>query len=243
MDYTSNLEKYSYKELKNMAERMEIPIRRSKEGIISEINLSFKEYYKYKKDKLQKYSRGVQLGKNGKEGITYLVTDKKGNEFAMKTFKKSKSSKTLQKEAKLQKTASDHGIAPNVIDIDTVSKYIVMDKMDKHLFEVLKERHLSATIQKDIINIYKKLDKAGVFHGDVNIANFMYKDDKLCIIDFGMAKEITKNLVDNLGNTPNLTVMTLGLILKLKELNFDNYSYKYLKKYISQEQCIKFNIE
>ena len=115
--------------------------------------------------------------------------------------------------------------------------------MDHHLFEILKDRHLPCKIQKDIINIYKTLDKIGIFHGDVNIANFMYKNEKLYLIDFGMAKEITKTLINKLGNTPNLSVMTLGLILKLKELNFDSYSYKYLKKYLTSEQCVKFKID
>ena len=86
----------------------------------------------------------------------------------MKTFKKNKSSSKLKKEAKLQEMASEYSIAPKVIEIDTVSKYIVMEKLDIHLLDVIKKqkRDITKSQQKQIINIFKCLDKAKVFHGD-----------------------------------------------------------------------------
>ena len=118
MDY-SQLEKYTYQELKSIAESMDLHIWRNKAGLITEITNAFKEYETYKKEKIDKYKRGEQLGEKGKEGITFLVTTKDGTEYAMKTFRKQKSSTNLRKEAELQKMAADVGASPNVIDIDT----------------------------------------------------------------------------------------------------------------------------
>ena len=163
----------------------------------------------------------------------------------MKTFRKQKSSEKLRQEVKLQQLASTADISPKIIDVDTVSKYIVMDKMDKHLVDVLNKQNgiLNRVQQKQLINIYKKLDDVGVFHSDANLLNYMFKGKQLYIIDFGMAKEITNQLVRKLGTTtPNLHIMTLGLILKLKELNCPETSYNYLSKFLSEEQKEKFNI-
>ena len=142
--------------------------------------------------------------------------------------------------------AADHDIAPNVVDFDTVSKYIVMEKMDRHLVDVMKRRDgvLSQTLQKRIISIYRKLDEAGVFHGDANLMNYMFKGSQLYIIDFGMAREITTSLVNKLGTRkPNLQIMTLGLVLKLRELKAPSSSYSHLVKYLTDEQCFQFGIK
>ncbi len=196
------------------------------------------------KQKIDKYTQIKNLGE-GKEGTTYLVRTKEGGEYAMKTFRKQKSSEKLRQEAKLQQIASEKGVSPNIIDIDTVSKYIVMDKMDKHLIDIIQKQEglLSKAHQKQIINIYKNLDNAGVFHGDANLLNYMFKGKQLYIIDFGMAKEITNRLVSKLGtHTPNLHIMTLGLVLKLKEIGAPQSSYSYLVKYLSEEQRSQFRL-
>ena len=58
-----------------------------------------------------------------------------------------------------------------------------------------------------------------------------------------MAKPITNELIHKLGtSTPNIHIMTLGLILKLKELNCPAESYSFLKKFMSPEQIVKFNL-
>ncbi|MCP3686725.1 MAG: hypothetical protein GY861_29150, partial [bacterium] len=132
-----DLNTYTYTELKVMANELHVPIRRSKIELIKEISQAFKEYETYKKDKLDRYTRIRLLG-NGKEGTTYLV-ETNGKEYAMKTFRKQKSSNTLRKEAELQNMAAEMGVSPRVVDVDTVSKYIVMEKLDRHLYDVLKK--------------------------------------------------------------------------------------------------------
>jgi len=244
MDY-EQLNKYSYTELKPIAQNMGLKIRRSKACLIENIKEAFKEYEKYKRKKIDKYTRGKQLGERGKEGTTFLVTTEDETEYAMKTFRKQKSSTTLRKEAELQKLAADLGASPNVIDRDTVSKYIVMEKMDRHLVDVMKSQSgdLTTHQQKQIITIYKKLDEAKVFHGDANLLNYMYKGRKLYIIDFGMAREITTALVKKLGtSTPNISIMTLGMVLKLKDMKCSESSYSYLVKFLSEDQRERFSL-
>lgn len=245
MDY-SLLQKSPYNVLQKMAKEMGLKTKRSKAEYISDIKQAFGEYEQYKLEKIDKYTRIRQLGNKGKEGTTYLVHDIKGHEFAMKTFRKTKSSRKLKTEYTLQKQAAKTGIAPRVVEYDSVSKYIVMEKMEYHLLDVMKRNNgkLSRTQQYQIIDIFKKLDQARVFHADSNILNYMLKNNKIYIIDFGFSKEITPKLCKKLGTeTPNMTIMTLGFILKLKELNCPSSSWKYIKKHISSSNIEKFQIE
>lgn len=244
MDY-GKLEGYTFGQLKEMASTMEIPVKRSKLLLVNEIKDALKEYERYKHTKLDKYIRQNQLGEKGKEGTTYLVETSDGKQYAMKTFRKQKSSTNLRKEADLQKKAADEDAAPNVLDIDTVSKYIVMEKMDKHLVDVMKTQggDIKESQQRQIISLYRKMDKAKVFHGDSNIMNYMIKKGKIYMIDFGMAKEVTGSLTRSLGtNTPNMHIMTLGIVLKLKELGCPPSSYSIFKKHLTDEQIIKFGL-
>ena len=108
---------------------------------------------------------------------------------------------------------------------------------------LIKTRQLSTNQQRQIITIYKKLDKIGIFHGDANLMNYMYQAGQLYMIDFGMSKEINENLIKKLGTkTPNLSIMTLGLIIKLKNMKFNRNSWDYLKQFLSTEQKIQFSL-
>ena len=244
MDY-SLLEKTSFGELKKMAKDMGLESKRSCKEYVTTIQKALQEYEQYKKNKVDKYTRIRQLGNKGKEGICYLVKDSKNKEFAMKTFRKTKSSNTLKIEYTLQKKASSEGISPRVVEYDSVSKYIVMEKMDHHLLDVMKKQNgnLTKTQQFQIIEIYHKLDEVKIFHGDSNLLNYMVKGKRIYIIDFGFSKEINEKFIKKLGSTPNIKLMTLGFILKLKELKCPSTAWKYLKKYVSEENIKKFGIE
>jgi predicted Ser/Thr protein kinase len=244
MDYTL-LEKSSFIELKKMAKDMNLMSRKSKSEYIVDIQDAFSEYEKYKTKKVDKYSRIRQLGNKGKEGTTYFVIDKRDREFAMKTFRKTKSSNTLKNEYYLQKKAATVGIAPRVVEYDSVSKYIVMEKMDIHLVDLMKKQKGTLLVgqQKQILDIFRKLDEVKVFHADSNILNYMLKEKRVYLIDFGFSKEITPKLCKKLGtDTPNIRIMTLGLVLKLKELKCPPSSWKYLKRELSQEELDRFEI-
>ena len=103
---------------------------------------------------------------------------------------------------------------------------------------------MNRTQQYQILDIFEKLDSVGIFHADSNILNYMIKNKKIYIIDFGFSKEINEKLIKKLGtSTPNIRMMTLGLVLKLRELNCPSSSWKYLKRRISEEEIEQFKIE
>ena len=239
MNYTkSKLETFSYSELKNIAQSNKIKLKRSKNALILNILENIKE-----NNNLGPYEKKIQLGNKGKDGITYLITYK-GEECAMKTFRKNKSTSKLETEVELQNLASEFKVCPKIKEFNTDLKYIIMEKMDKHLIDLIeKNKCLNLKQQKQIISIYKKLDKAKVFHADANLLNYMYKKSKLYIIDFGMSKKITKRLIKKLGTRqPNLHIMTLGLVLSLKDMNLSSDSYSYLVEQLKPEQRIQFNL-
>ena len=232
-------------ELKTLSAKMDLPTSKNKEELVENICGAMREYERYKKKKLDKYIRGAQLGEKGKEGVAYVVTTKIGTEYAMKTFKKSKSSDKLLKEVRLQQMAASEGIAPNIIDFDTVGKYIVMEKMDRSLYDYIKEQNGNITEkqQTQMIRLHKKLDKANVFHGDSNILNYMFVKNRMYLIDYGLSKEITPTIISQVGSkTPNLDILTLGIILKLKELKCPPSSYNILKTVIKKNQQEQFNL-
>jgi tRNA A-37 threonylcarbamoyl transferase component Bud32 len=199
----------------------------------------------YKRVSSNKYKMYNQIGNTGKDAKTYLVKDKYNNEYAMKTFKKSKSGKKIAEEVALQKICSDAGISPKVVDYDTESKFIVMEKMEGHLFDVINEQRgvLTKEQQEQVIRIFKTLDKVGVFHGDSNMMNYMYRGDRLYIIDFGYGKQIDESQIKKLGTQhPNMEIMLLGFILKLREFKCPADSYKTLAKYLPHQKREEFNL-
>lgn len=239
MEIKEYLRSLTLPELKQIAKDVEL-VEENKEKLILKILKCFEEYEKHKKN----YKIGEQLGNKGKDGVTYLVTIE-GDEYAMKTFNKKKSKQNIQKEADLQEMASKYNIAPKIIDVDIVNNYIVMEKMDKHLYEVMKKQNgnLSEKQQKEILNIFNKLDEAKVLQNDANILNYMYKNNKLYIIDFGISKMIDEKLKKKLGSSrPNYEIMTVGFIIKLKELKCPETSYSYLLKHVSEENKIKYKM-
>ena len=145
MDY-EKIKKLSYTELKNIASRMYLPKSKSKDECIKNIIDAFKEYEQHKKKNIDKYTRMEQLGLPGKEGIVYSVVTKSKKEYAMKTFKMSKSSKTIRLEAETQTVAAKCGISPKVISVDTVDNNIVMEKLDKTLLESIIDKNVLASL-------------------------------------------------------------------------------------------------
>lgn len=210
-----DIQQLSVYELQRIATTFNLPVTRSKKKMIQII-----EDHYYKLQRFISYTYVRQLGHEGKDGRTFLALDKNDQEVAIKIFKHNKSSRQIEKEATLQIQASKAGITPKVIEYDGRGKYIVMEKLDINLYDLFCKQGGKLTLkqQKDIVSIFKKLDKAGVFHADPNPLNFMYKKNKLYIIDFGFAKPITKTLEDRYGSNPNVKYMCQGLLLKLKQI-------------------------
>uniref|UniRef100_A0A6C0D097 non-specific serine/threonine protein kinase n=1 Tax=viral metagenome TaxID=1070528 RepID=A0A6C0D097_9ZZZZ len=193
-----------------------------------------------------KYTKIKQLFEPGKEGTAYLVSNSANScNYAMKMFRKNKSETNILKEAELQKLAANVGISPMVIDVNVHEKYIVMEQMDTHLLDIMKkqDKDLKVGQQRQIIDIFKKLDECKVFHNDSNILNYMFKNKKLYIIDFGMSKAIDDKLIKKLNtDKPNMTLMLIGFIMKLKELGCPQTSYSYLIRFLDKKYIERFNL-
>jgi len=154
-----------------MASEMDIECNgKTRRELSREINEAFRLVEDHCENLQRKYKRGKLLG-TGKQGTTYEVSHK-GKKYAMKTFADSKSSTTLATEIRLQNLAADRGIAPHILESDTVEKIIVMDKMDGHLMDYIRQgKKLTSKHEKRLLEIFRGLDDVGVFHGDANIAN------------------------------------------------------------------------
>jgi tRNA A-37 threonylcarbamoyl transferase component Bud32 len=269
----SFLEKQNFIELKELVDELSEEFNnmntknKTKKELVNMIYLFFKDYEKtdkkFKKSRIEnkdtssslsssssstkKYTILNQIGNVGKDGTTYLVKDKKNKEYAMKTFKKNKSKKNILQEAQCQLQASKLNICPKIYDFNVDENYIVMDKLDSHLYEIMKKQkgNLTKTQQEDVYNIFQKLDETKVFHGDSNILNYMYdKDNKLYIIDFGMSKIIDDGLKKKLkADNPNQKLMTLGFVLKLKELKCPPSAYSFLLTKISDSDKKSYGLD
>jgi len=231
MDY-SEINEMKTKELHELMDDLGLKHRRKKSDMMIDIL----------EEKDKRYVRGKQLGEKGKDAITYEVKVN-GKKYALKQYKPRKSGSKIIQEAEMQKDLACEGICPKIIDVDTERKYIVMEKLDKHLVDITREKSISQKHQKQLMKIYKKMDEIGVFHGDANPLNYMTKGQKLYVIDFGMSKPITKSLCKKLGTEyPNSDIMTLGMILKFKSMNYPPDSYDVLIDSLSDEQREKFDL-
>ena len=241
-----DLDDLSIEELLEIANEIDMEnIPNDKDNLIINIKKCFNEYKEYNKQKFNKYTQMSQLGNDGKDGKTYLVTTTDNKEYAMKKFKKNKSVDKIKEESRLQNLASEFGISPKIIDIDLIGKTIIMEKMDAHLYDIIKTQNGNVTInqQKQLIDIFNKLDESKVMQNDANILNYMVKDDKIMIIDFGMAKPIDKKLIKKLGfEKPNMKFMLLGFILKLKEFKCPESSYSHLITFVSEKDKADFGL-
>lgn len=191
----------------------------SREDTVKQLRSIFRLVEKSRKEPVTSWQKGDPLGVKGKEGTVYEVS-KGGKKYAMKCFKSSKSETRLQREGDFLKRAAKIGVAPKVVEINPEEHYIVMDLLEENLFDLLKSTQgkLTDKVQKEMIAIFKKLDKEGIMHGDPNPLNFMFKKGKMYIIDFGFASEIDDETLKKAGKSPNVEMMCLGFILKIKDM-------------------------
>lgn len=186
-----------------------------------------------------------QLGQSGKEGTVFMVVDPENanNKYAMKTFRKKKSGNTLEKEAFFQYLASQHGVSPKIIEYNPEAKYIVMEMLDRTLFDILREQQGRLTVdqQKQIIELYEKLDQAGVMNNDANPLNIMEKKGRFYMIDFGFAKLNTHKDFAKYKN-PNQELMPLGLLLWMKQRNIPTKGWEYIRGKISTTSVQKMGL-
>lgn len=159
-----------------------------------------------------------QLGKNGAQGVVYLVEFPNGLRAAMKQFKRTKSAARIQAEADLQQKAFEAGISPEIMHVDLENRRIFMEPMRVRLVDVLKRT--CTQFEDDLIHIMKTLDNIDILHNDGNALNLMLSEnDELKIIDFGLAKNIDKRVRQKWGDTPNKEVTLFMMRKELRKYN------------------------
>jgi tRNA A-37 threonylcarbamoyl transferase component Bud32 len=219
----------------NEKTKKNIEIPKGKKELISIITKIFQEYSERQEKKEGRFCKLKQLGEKGRECKAFLVADSKKGEYAMKTYRKNKPINLIRQEYEFQKLAEKEGISPKLIDVDFVNKSMTMEKMDRDILDVIYAQKgvLKRAQQLRIIEIFKTLDKIGVFHMDANPPNFMEKNGQIYIIDYGFSKPINSRLINKFGTkTPNLDYMTISFIIQLKEA-YPDINLKYMEKYIS----------
>lgn len=185
-----------------------------------------------------------QIGKTGKDGKIYLVVNEEGVSMAMKIFRKNKNRDDIQKEVNFQIKAADskYKLSPKVVEYNIDKRYIVMEKLDNTLVDIIEHQSglLSISQQKEIIKLYSRLDLLNIFHNDANPLNIMTKDGTWYMIDYGFS--CTCNHKDIKGiKYPNVQFMTVGLITWLLGKGYKVSNYEYLMKFVSKRVRDKLN--
>ena len=106
-----------------------------------------------------------------------------------------------------------------------------MYKIVKKINTIQRQGTLTQHQQLIILEFFKVLDNIGIFHCNPDINNYMIKDNKIYIIDFGSASEINVKLIKT-----NTQIMTIELINTLNKLKIPSSSWKYLKKILQYEE-------
>jgi len=158
-----------------------------------------------------------QLGEDGAQGVVSLVEFPNGLRAAMKQFKSNKSKGRIQAEANFQRRAAEAGVSPDIMHVDLEKRRIFMEPMRARIVDIL-EAGPSRQLDSDLHRIMDTLDKIGILHNDGNALNLMVDDDdRLNILDFGLAKEISKSVSKKWKGRPNVKVTLFMLRKGLKK--------------------------
>jgi len=159
-----------------------------------------------------------QLGQDGAQGVVSLVEFPNGLRCAMKQFKTTKSPARIEAEANFQTQAADAGISPEVMHVDLENKRIFMESMQCRIVDVLEKTN--SRFEDDLHHIMDTLDDLCILHNDGNALNLMLnQDDKLQIIDFGLAKKIDNKVFKKWGDHPNTAVTKFMMKRELRKYN------------------------
>ena len=231
--YYNNLKTLNINDLKKHAVGLELGNCKQlkKEQIIKKISTELKNYDKYCKQESSKYITISKIDQiDGKNSVCYNVKKKYGrNIYVKKTFKKNKSGKKIIQEAKIQDIAFKLDVAPKIIEYNIIDNYIIMEKLDKHLISINilnKNLKLSKQQQHRIVEIFKLLSTEKIIHGDTHVFNFMLKNEKIYLIDYGNSRICNKKSEKDIFEY-NLLSFIYPLYEKGNKLTY-NYMLKYI---------------
>lgn len=232
----SDLHKVRSKRLVQIAKDFNVNISncKTKEEIIQAMINHRHELQKYKD-----FTYLKQMGHKGKDGTAFLaIHNKSKKEVVVKIFHK-KSRARIQKEVAMQMTAAEHNLSPAIVGWSAEGNYVAMEKLDTTLFDLFQKQKNTLTTkqQKDVVQLCEKMDDCGVFHADPNPLNFMYKQNKLYLVDFGFSVYMNNACISKYGKKPNSKYMILGLIKHLRDFN-DKCRLKVFTQYLFKNQYL-----
>jgi serine/threonine protein kinase len=143
----------------------------------------------------KKYTILEKIG-NGKFGTVYKGINNKTNEvIAIKTENKNQPYRILKNETTILKYLYDHGSrnTPTIYwyGVDSINTYLIMSFYTISIHDYVIQKHLS---QEKIdqfmcisIDIIETIHKNYIVHRDLKPQNFMYNEDEIFLIDFGLA--------------------------------------------------------
>lgn len=154
--------------------------------------------FKYLREQYFEKLRIIKILGEGKFGTCYLATDEK-KLFTLKLLKKKKYQKNPHKaknEEDILKTLSHEAIPKFIRKIDDESligfvleykQGITLETMifsQGHVFT----RNEIYNIGKQLIDILKYLHGEGVVHRDIRLPNILFNDNRIYLLDFGLAR-------------------------------------------------------
>lgn len=183
----------------------------------------------------KKYNVISQLGERGREARVFLVEDKFNCTYAAKQFRKNKSEDAIINEINLQRKCSKYEISPKIVDYNLKGKYIVMEKMACHLTQMIVDNGGTFSVfhQKSIVKMMKTLDRISVFQSDPNLLNYMVKNGKIYMIDFGAVKGPDAFIQTA---SPNMDIGLVAFIMKMKDVGFPPATYAYMLARLPQDK-------
>jgi TP53 regulating kinase and related kinases len=92
-------------------------------------------------------------------------------------------------EARILKRANRAGIqVPNVLDVDEKTMKLKLEKIEGQKIRDILTPKLCKDIGKEIL----KMHKANLVHGDLTTSNMILRNEKVILIDFGLAQYAEK---------------------------------------------------
>lgn len=99
----------------------------------------------------------------------------------------------IMKEIEMQRLCAHHGLSPHIYQVDFSERSVVMQAFPMTLLSFLlrygEDESRCATVQRNVLELWAKLDALGVFHNDPNLRNYLVDPNSLRVyaIDFGLS--------------------------------------------------------
>lgn len=160
----------------------------------------------------------------------------------------------LKNEAKIYKYLENTNGVPNMLlyGFDSNHYYIILEKLDKQL-----ERNINKNICNigiEMIQIIEAIHLKGIVHRDIKPENFMYKNNKLYLIDYGFATMyLDNNLIHKketkihsiIGSVNYISLNVHDLILPSRRDDIESIIYVLLFLYnkLNYENSLEIEIK